>query len=177
MSGGSMDYLGYKVKDATFREDTPERRALRKHLNKLSKALIAIEWNDSGDGADNESELIREALGDTAILEAAVQHAREAHKELGAELARVEGSWLSKEMRTPAKGFPAIKGESVDPLPVVIGCLVVIAESQDPKLASWYGRTGIVGHPCRGYAETLWQVKLGTGDELLVPESCLERVE
>lgn len=88
-------------------------------------------------------------------------------------------SWLSKEMQTPVKPgcLPVLKGESADPLPVVIGCLVVIAESQDPKLASWYGRTGIVGHPCRRCAETLWQVKLGTGDELLVPESCLERVE
>lgn len=161
MSGGSMDYLGYKVKDATFREDTPERRALRKHLNKLSKALIAIEWNDSGDGEDNESELIREALGDTAILEAAVQHAREAHKELGAELARVEGSWLSKEMRTPAKGFPVIK--TVEP-----GVSVVIREP---------------GHVCDGMfgivaskfgTEDLWSVDIGKTTHAVLSCSSLE---
>ena len=171
MSGGSMDYLGYKVKDATFREDTPERRALRKHLNKLSKALIAIEWNDSGDGADNESELIREALGDAAILEAAVQHAREAHKELGAELARVEGSWLSKEMRgkteivvgsyPPPKGFEAIR--TVEP-----GVSVVIREP---------------GHVCDGMfgivaskfgAEDLWNVDIGKTTHAVLPYSSLE---
>lgn len=113
MSGGSMDYLYCKVQDASFRENTTERKALRLHLNKLAKALQAVEWNDSADGADNESELIREAIGDQIILETAIQHAKEAHKELGNELARVDGSWLSKEMRTPAKGFPAIKDHHV----------------------------------------------------------------
>ena len=161
MSGGSMDYLGYKVKDATFREDTPERRALRKHLDKLSKALIAVEWNDSGDGADDESELIRDALGDGAILESVIQHAREAHKGLGDELARVEGSWLSKEMRTPAKGFPAIR--AVEP-----GVSVVIREP---------------GHVCDGmfgivaskFNDTdLWNVDIGKTTHAVLPSSSLE---
>ena len=109
MSGGSMDYLYCKVQDAAFRENTPERKALRLHLNKLAKALQAVEWNDSADGADNESELIREAIGGQIILETSIQAAKEAYKDLGDQLARVEGSWLSKEMRTPAKGFPALK--------------------------------------------------------------------
>ena len=165
MSGGSMDYLGYKVKDATFREDTPERRALRKHLNKLSKALIAIEWNDSGDGADNESELIREALGDAAILEAAVQHAREAHKELGDELARVEGSWLSKEMRTPAKGFEAIR--TVEP-----GVSVVIRANGDPRLVAWDGRFGVVIE--RFNSAGWWSVDIGEGALLVSSSEHLE---
>ena len=30
MSGGSMEYLSYKLEDARFREDTPERRAFRR---------------------------------------------------------------------------------------------------------------------------------------------------
>ena len=111
MSGGSMDYLYCKVQDASFRENTTERKALRLHLNKLAKALQAVEWNDSADGADNESELIREAIGDQIILEASIQAAKEAYKDLGDQLAR-EGSWLSKEMQTPAKGFPALKEDS-----------------------------------------------------------------
>ena len=106
-----MDYLYCKVQDASFRENTTERKALRLHLNKLAKALQAVEWNDSADGADNESELIREAIGDQIILETSIQAAKEAYKDLGDQLAR-EGSWLSKEMRTPAKGFPALKEDS-----------------------------------------------------------------
>ena len=111
MSGGSMDYLYCKVQDASFRENTTERKALRLHLNKLAKALQAVEWNDSADGADNESELIREAIGDQIILETSIQAAKEAYKDLGDQLAR-EGSWLSKEMQTPAKGFPALEEDS-----------------------------------------------------------------
>ena len=115
MSGGSMDYLYCKVQDASFREHTPERKALRLHLNKLAKALQAVEWDDSGDGADNEAELIREAIGDRDILEASIQAAKEAHKDLGDQLARVEASWLSKEMQTPAKGFPALREDTWEP--------------------------------------------------------------
>lgn len=63
VSGGSMDYLYAKVEGATFRLNTPERRALYKHLQRLSKALRAIEWNDSGDGDPDERELILQVLG------------------------------------------------------------------------------------------------------------------
>ena len=54
MSGGSMEYLSYKVEDANFREDTPERKAFRAHLRKVANAMHKIEWNDSGDGEDGE---------------------------------------------------------------------------------------------------------------------------
>lgn len=53
MSGGSMDYLSVKVEEAHFHETTIERKAFRDHLKKVAKALHAIEWNDSGDGADD----------------------------------------------------------------------------------------------------------------------------
>lgn len=94
-----MDYLYSRVQDADFRENTLERKALRTHMHKLALALKAVEWNDSGDGADDESELIREALGDRAILDAATEEARKAHKGLGEQLVRVDGGWLSKEMQ------------------------------------------------------------------------------
>ena len=136
MSGGSMGYLYSSVQDAYFRENTPERKALRLHLNKLAKALQAVEWNDSADGADNESELIREAIGDQIILEASIQAAKEAHKDLGDQLARAEGSWLSKEMQTPAKGFPALR--TIEP-----GVSVII-RTKDTNQAMWDGVFGIV---------------------------------
>jgi hypothetical protein len=144
MSGGSMGYLYSQVEEAGFFMTTPERRALKAHLDKLAKALRAVEWNDSGDGADDESALIREVIGDRAILETAIQHAKEAHKDLGDQLARVEVSWLSKEMQTPAKGFPALRpkwvlvGDKVrvkDGLPLPRG----LYSGQVGKVASVYG--------------------------------------
>lgn len=88
MSGGSMDYLSYKVEGAAFRENTPERKAFRLHLRKVAKALHKIEWNDSGDGADGESEAIRACTGDGPVLDVAIDDAHEAAKVLRAELER-----------------------------------------------------------------------------------------
>ena len=90
MSGGSMDYLCYKVEEVSFALGTPQRKAFRKHLHLISKALKAIEWNDSGDGAENEEELIRKCLGKGAVLDACVEDARRVLRELTAELEKVK---------------------------------------------------------------------------------------
>lgn len=69
MSGGSMDYLSVKVEEAHFHETTIERKVFRDHLKKVAKALHAIEWNDSGDRADDdESEAIMECLSEEDII-------------------------------------------------------------------------------------------------------------
>jgi len=62
MSGGSMNYLYMKVQDAEFSEGTESRRMFRLHLNLVARTLRAIEWNDSGDGDDNEGGLIDACL-------------------------------------------------------------------------------------------------------------------
>lgn len=62
MSGGSMDYLFIKVEFADFEENNALRKQFREHLNNVAKALRAIEWNDSGDGASNEEELILKCI-------------------------------------------------------------------------------------------------------------------
>ena len=167
MSGGSMSYLYSSVQDASFQENTPERKALRLHMNKLAKALQAVEWNDSADGADNESELIREAIGDQIILEVSIQAAKEAHKDLGDQLARVEGSWLSKEMQTPAKGFPALK--------VIEPGVSVIIRTKGTNQEMWDGLFGIV--ESRYYGMDLWWVtgiEGGPNISAAFPGKCLE---
>ena len=90
MSGGSMNYLYSKLEyDATFRTDTPERRAFAAHLVKVAKALHDIEWVDSSDNSPgDENEAIRACLGDAPVLEAAIEQAHEAAKVLRAELER-----------------------------------------------------------------------------------------
>lgn len=54
MSGGSMDFLYIRVRDAEFHTHSPERKAFREHLMLVASALRSIEWNDSGDGDDQE---------------------------------------------------------------------------------------------------------------------------
>ena len=88
MSGGSMNYLSYQVEDATFRDNTQLRKAFRVHLRKVAEAMHKIEWNDSGDGAEGEDESIRACVGDGAVLESAIEQAREAAEVLRLELDR-----------------------------------------------------------------------------------------
>lgn len=52
MSGGSWDYICYKVSDAgdrLRRESCPHRQALGWHLKDIADALHDIEWVDSAD--------------------------------------------------------------------------------------------------------------------------------
>ncbi len=85
-----MNYLYSRVEcDATFRQDTPERRAFAKHLQLIVKALKNIEWVDSGDSSPGrENDAIRACLHEGAVLEAAIEQAHAAMKELRAELER-----------------------------------------------------------------------------------------
>ena len=96
MSGGSMEYLYFKVESAEFRMTTPARRAFRAHLFNVAKALRAIEWNDSGDGDDSEDEAIAKCLGSTATLEQAIEDAKiasaELHKEILAATEKAKGN-------------------------------------------------------------------------------------
>ena len=87
MSGGSMDYLYFRVEDAVFATHSPERRAFRKHLHLVAKALKSIEWNDSGDGDDEEIRNIMACVSHADVLQAAIDVAIEAQKELSRVLA------------------------------------------------------------------------------------------
>jgi hypothetical protein len=89
MSGGSMNYLYRTLLDANFPTNTPERLAFRRHLDLVAHALKDIEWVDSGDsGPGDENEAIRACLSDGAVLEAAIERAHAAHRDLTAELER-----------------------------------------------------------------------------------------
>ncbi len=92
MSGGSMNYLYSKLDyDATFHTNTPERRAFKEHLVKVSKALHDIEWVDSGDyRTGDENAAIRACLSPEQLLESVIEQAEEALTNLRAELERVK---------------------------------------------------------------------------------------
>lgn len=93
MGGGSMGYLYAHVRDVTFTESTPERRAFRKHLRLVADALRYIEWADSGDHPSDSEEVavITACLGDARILEQLIVEAREAAAALAAALAKAGG--------------------------------------------------------------------------------------
>lgn len=82
MSGGSMDYLYARVEDARFHTYSPERKAFRKHIFLVAKALKSIEWNDSGDGDDDEVQNIMACISHADVLEAVLEDARRVQREL-----------------------------------------------------------------------------------------------
>jgi len=94
MSGGSMDYFYSHVEDAAdkFKLDTGPRLAIRSHMLKLAKALRAIEWNDSGDGDDQEEELIIACLAPKEVLATTISEAKRILEELTKEVKRNESN-------------------------------------------------------------------------------------
>jgi hypothetical protein len=96
MSGGSYDYFYMKLQDVacdirTFGDCSCASPALRKafaaHLLLVSKAMKAIEWNDSGDGTggwdETEEQLVRACLPVDAELRQAIEDAEKAREQLG----------------------------------------------------------------------------------------------
>ena len=87
MSGGSLDYVCYRLDDAI---DTIERRAttalhkaFSSHLRDISKALHDLEWVFSGDYGDgDEVESLKKVVNKQMELEAATNDARTALKQL-----------------------------------------------------------------------------------------------
>ena len=98
MSGGSMNYLYSKLEyEATFRTDTPERRAFKAHLAKVAKALHDIEWVDSGDsGPGSENDAIRACLQPDAVLFTLVEQAKDVMAALRVEVEKVENAPLKE---------------------------------------------------------------------------------
>ena len=87
MSGGSLDYVCYKVDDAI---DTIEKRAttvlqiaFAAHLKDVSKALHDLEWVFSGDYSEGqEVESLRKVINKEMELKAATEQAEFALKQL-----------------------------------------------------------------------------------------------
>ena len=83
MSGGSMSYLYDKVESATFECNTPRRRAFRKHLMLVAKALHDIELVDSSDyGPGDEDEAIMACITKKDVLATCIEEAEKKLEEL-----------------------------------------------------------------------------------------------
>ena len=87
MSGGSLDYVCYKLDDAIEvierRATTVLQIAFAKHLKDVAKALHDLEWVYSGDYSDGDDvEALRKVVNKEMELEAATNDARIALKQL-----------------------------------------------------------------------------------------------
>lgn len=80
MSGGSYDYLYYKIEDAgrqLVRAEQPEyRRAFGQLLLKCAAAMHDVEWVDSSDyGPGDDKKAIMQCINPDDILRVSVEHA------------------------------------------------------------------------------------------------------
>ena len=87
MSGGSLDYVCYKLDDAIEvierRATTVLQKAFAKHLKDVSKALHDLEWVYSGDYSEGqEVESLRKVINKEMELKAATEQAEFALKQL-----------------------------------------------------------------------------------------------
>ena len=87
MSGGSLDYVCYKVDDAIEvierRATTVLQIAFAKHLKDVAKALHDLEWVYSGDYSEGqEVESLRKVINKEMELKAATEQAEFALKQL-----------------------------------------------------------------------------------------------
>ncbi len=87
MSGGSLDYVFYKLDDAVDsiekRATTPLHKAFAAHLRDVSKALHDLEWVYSCDYSEGqEVESLRKVINKEMELKAATEQAEFALKQL-----------------------------------------------------------------------------------------------
>lgn len=87
MSGGSLDYVCYKVDDAIEtiekRATTVLQKAFAQHLKDVAKALHDLEWVYSGDYSEGqEVDSLRKVINKEMELKAATEQAEFALKQL-----------------------------------------------------------------------------------------------
>lgn len=95
MSGGSYEYLTFKIQDmATDHRLTggsPLRRAFSEHLILVAKAAHDIEWVDSSDNSPGfEDDAIRAVLGPHAELAQLIKDGKKVAADLDAALNRAD---------------------------------------------------------------------------------------
>lgn len=87
MSGGSFDYLCYKMEDAARtlmgKAQTPYRQAFGELMLRCAKAMHDIEWVDSSDMGDGDDlETIMKCISEKDVLRVTVKEAEKVITEL-----------------------------------------------------------------------------------------------
>ena len=87
MSGGSYDYLCFKMKDAANELmgewQTPYRRAFGKLMLRCAEAMHDVEWVDSSDmSKGDDEEAIMKCISTSDVLRTAIEEAENVSAEL-----------------------------------------------------------------------------------------------
>ena len=85
MSGGSLDYVYFKVESAahdiareSFTNKIPELKAFKDHLVKVAEVLHDVEWFLSGDYAEETMvKSIKKLLSEEQVLDSVVKEAED----------------------------------------------------------------------------------------------------
>lgn len=79
-----MNYLYQKIEDAIqeVKGESIRRQAVRGYMRKMAAVLRAVEWNDSGDGDDEEDNLIDDLIGAPVMFDIAKKALRESVREV-----------------------------------------------------------------------------------------------
>jgi RNase P/RNase MRP subunit p30 len=101
MSGGSLDYICFKVEVASSsireRATCPEHIAFADHLDKVAAALHDIEWMFSGDtSSGDEIPAIMECITPAEVLDATIDEAKIATERLEKALENAKGKRKEK---------------------------------------------------------------------------------
>ena len=90
MSGGSLDYIGFKIEECADRISSRRphdylMQALADHLGKLKDVLHAVEWDFSNDASLTEQDRkdISDLIGAGKEMGCAIEDAKRIRDELG----------------------------------------------------------------------------------------------
>ncbi len=101
MSGGSYDYLCYKMEDAARRlmkKHQPNyRRAFGEMMLNCSKAMHDVEWVDSCDSSEgDDEEAIMQCLLKQDVLQYTLEEAKRISKELDIIIKEIDNESIQK---------------------------------------------------------------------------------
>lgn len=86
MSGGSWEYLGFRIMEAANRlldEKCKTRKAFGKHMLLIAEAIHDIEWVDSGDkGRGDDIDSIMKCITPQEVLNCRIEDAKNTITEL-----------------------------------------------------------------------------------------------
>lgn len=99
MSGGSLDYVYFKVESAahdiareSFTNKIPELKAFKDHLVKVAEVLHDVEWFLSGDYTEETMvKSIKKLLSEEQVLDSVVKEAEEILIKLTTSLENYKG--------------------------------------------------------------------------------------